>query len=181
MGGRGKSSPGNRNITDEQKKALEKYKLTDFYEINRIARGLPFENFQPDLDELEDYKHTTKILDHLIDQSPLKQRIITYRGINGSMAQSLIDQFKTGKLKTGDEIIDKGFMSVSTDSNIGQKFSKGQVLVTINLPKGTKGINAEIIKTGWKEQEIILGRGTKLKINDVKLVNNQLHIQTEVL
>ena len=103
-----------------------------------------------------------------IDKSSLPDMTV-YRGISGKYANSIKSQ-----LVSGAEIHDKGFVSTSMNERTASIFAKGNILMKITVPKGSKGIVS--LAEGDTEQELILQRGTKFVIDKADLENNTIHV-----
>jgi hypothetical protein len=112
-------------------------------------------------------------LDKLVEISPaLKEPTTTYRGIGNNFAMEL------NKNGVGSTYTDNGFVSVSLDMNIAGGFPSrptGNVMKIV-LPAGTKAINPSKFFTSGKiggtelrrEKELILGRGMKFEVLNIK-------------
>ena len=74
------------------------------------------------------------------------------------------------KLKIGDSIEDKGFISTSTEKQTARDFAGysdtvDSVLITIKIPKGT-----EVLAGSVSESELIINRGRKMKVIGIKKI-----------
>jgi hypothetical protein len=120
-----------------------------------------------------------KQLDKLIADAPsVPEPIIVHRGLKTHIKG----------LKAGDTISDNAYMSTSLEPAISQQFAglvgpkrKGEsALMRISVPKGAKGLYADVFNE-IDEQEFILPRATQLKITKVLHKNGVQHIEAELL
>lgn len=147
---------GEGKYTREEQMALRDYAGAEFAFMNTYSRN-------PGGPGAEYYERKSRNLDKMIDkQAPLKGEEIVYRGLRPSkdMEKALVK----------DAILeDKGFMSTSKDREVAKNF--GNYVMAIRVPKGTKALQVEdYIHTvaAKNEKELLLGRGTKLKITHVR-------------
>ena len=135
--------------------------------VQNVLRGLPTGEFA------KGYAKDFPINDlkHAIQRSVIKQNTVVYRGTaNPDILNA----------KIGDVITEKGFVSTSKERRSAEKFankladSQGRpkdTIVTIQLPKGTKGLDINATYAGFKEdnfyaaeQEVLLPAGTKFEV-----------------
>ena len=100
--------------------------------------------------------HETGIVEltkEIAAEPPLVTDIRVYRGVDRNFA---------GKLKVGDEFIDKGFTSTSTDEGIARVTRSGEpiTVMDVELIKGTPALTVK----GSSEKEIIVQRGTRYRV-----------------
>ena len=115
-----------------------------------------------------------KRLDSVMDNAPgLKENVITYRGVSGGRTDEVF-----GKLKPGDTFADPAYVSSSLDRSVPMDFingTRGQYVLEIENPAGTKGIFPAVFKEGKlnrslfndgmnAEAEWLLPRDTKFKV-----------------
>lgn len=171
----------NNTLTDKEKKILTKYTQTYSY-LNEPLRHIPYKGERTKLEQKNDLETLTKAIDKCtIDRDTVVRRGTHDYGIKMLGINSL------SKLKKGDEFIDGGFLStaVRTDKGFDMEFN-----LEIVVPKGSKGIYAEPFshytdsnifdwETGrlWNgkskevmksERELILQRGSKLRVLEIK-------------
>ena len=137
-------------------------------------RGYTVKDFQKVNTALRDDKTKSvyvKRMDAAFEKAPsLKDDTLLYRGV-----RAFLDQLD--ELQSGAVIHDKGFMSTSTRFDIAKEF--GAVLrdgtaknpekfetavLRIRTPAGTKAIKIGNSSVVAGEQEVLLGRGGKLRV-----------------
>jgi hypothetical protein len=82
-----------------------------------------------------------------------------YRGLHGIHAE------KFRNLKPGDTFHSKGFVSTTLDPNRSTHFSKGEDVLAVHVPKGSKGLYVSDPKlNSWQdERELLLPHGTHFR------------------
>lgn len=108
-------------------------------------------------------------LDRGIAQSPAPRRMLVYRGVNGEVS-ARSGRKAVQDLKAGDTWIEHGFMSTSASERIGREYAKGFNVreggeLHITVPQGFPA--APIPSQFSSEQEILLPRGTKFRVQSV--------------
>lgn len=170
--------------TDKQHAAMEYYRDdAGNADLNRNLRtGKPL--------SAAGKKHS-KELDTLLNDSKLDHDTMVYRGIAPSNPQARIfaEQIKSGQMKPGAVLTDKGYASTTLDSNIANgKFAEdGGVVFKIKAPKGSDGLymNAASDKfTGKRydgefrdEKEVLLPRNSQYKVGKIEKVGNQYVVE----
>lgn len=157
--------------------------------LNRVLRGQKLTGndakekvgarFNPD-DDIDYITHELYYLEHakviqkVIDNSPLKENLILYRGFNGSMFNDI---------KIGETFEEQGFTSTSINPLHTLRFAFGNtatgqvkddhVMFKINAKKGTKAIPISSIsdhRLSLAENnvnEVILQSGTRFKVTGI--------------
>lgn len=119
-------------------------------------------------------------IDKAFEKSTINEPILLQRG--ATYAAIGKDNFLTGykdpKSLIGLEFVDNGYMSTSI--NAGSKFS-GEIIMQIKADKGQQAIFVADISHFRTEYEVLLPRGTKLKIVDAQKVGSAIHLLTEVV
>lgn len=120
-------------------------------------------------DSVDDYtKGLIKGLDSVISKNKVQKDIVAFRGTSwGALDNRLIEIMMGDNYRDviGSTVIDKGFMSTSIGQ--GSAFSGEGLSYEIKVPKGTNGVFVEDLTVSKGEYELILPRGTELKIVDV--------------
>lgn len=149
-------------LTNGEKIALENYTRTGHQDTNALLRGqLDSESLSYDV-----AKDRASYIDSVFQKSSVASSTdgVVYRGI--VMETTKISESWASKLKAGDTIEDKGFISTSTQEYVADSFSRNNyftgVRFEIRVPKGTKIVGG--LET---ESEIIINRGTKMRVVDV--------------
>jgi hypothetical protein len=114
-------------------------------------------------------------LDFAIAKGRAPRDLVVYRGMTSNE--------QTVGLKKGSVFRDKAFMSTSASPKVASGFSyNGGVVFHIKIPKGA--ISIPMTKNGHYEQEreILLPRGTSLRVNSVrKDANGVTHVRARVI
>ena len=160
---------GGSKATPVERESLRDYAGEAYTDINDGLRGGPMKAMDPAT------RAKVKVLDGVIKKNQLPETAQVYRGLSAQLT----------KVKVGDTFTDKGFMSTSMDPAIASGFADG-VVFRIKVPKGT---NAALIgnKTpvagggAGSEEEILLGRGTKIKVTGYKKVGSGYVVDAEVV
>jgi hypothetical protein len=148
--------------------------------INEHLRGQ-----RPSL--FSDYAAHIPHLDAAIARSTINQDLTLYRGVRG------FEGFKATDL-VGSTFHDQAFFSTSARKRISEKFvgglgSEGDVLFSIQIPKGSKGLAVHKVKTGssfsgegkQSEHEVLLPRGTSVTVKSVRRRKDGTYIAKAVL
>lgn len=149
----------NREFSDLERKAIKSYSGPQFKTLNDALRQGFDPNAKRDPYEARispNQAEHIKILDEIISSSSLKQDSILHRWI-GADAFSKID-----KLTIGETFSDPAFTSTT---RIPEPESDHDYL-TILAPKGTNAIDIDKHSLHPEAKEILLGRNTKLQIQE---------------
>lgn len=115
-----------------------------------------------------------------LDKASLPEDMTLYRGTNKVELGNLKD-LSPDKL-IGEQFTQPSFMSTSTNSTVASGTFKGDLLMAIQAPKGSKGIDiAPISQYGAIESEILFQAGTEMIIKEATVIDNVLHIKVEIL
>lgn len=154
--------------TPRQIETLNDYVNADFEHLNGILRNDP--SINPDDIKMSDYQRIGDMRTW-INKSELKDDLTLWRGMESDPG-----------LKVGTTFTDQGFVSTSTNREIGEKFTgvkDDTVLVKVLAPKGTKGgaINRHFdeIEVPQSENEVILAPATRFRVlaEDMTTVNGR--------
>lgn len=178
---------GRVNTAELGGKAFKWGKALNADEIEAIASytgstSTAINNFwRQGLTDNDDVLEKTKHLDSAISKSVLKENVMLYRGagydaIGGKLAMPILQGNKDEVI--GATIQDMGFMSTSLGAD--SKFDK-EVTFQIMAKKGTKGMYVEDYTSTKGEMEVILARGTKMRIKDVNTFGSKIHLLVEVI
>lgn len=110
-------------------------------------------------------KDTIATLDRLISKAPKDKELVVYRAMRGDLVKSI---------KAGDIFQDDAFVSTSSASNKLELF--GGHIWTIKVPKGSPRL-----EMNTDENEVLLPRGTKLKILKSEAWGHAWRISAEVV
>lgn len=136
----------------EEKEAQKAYSRTTYIAVNGQLRSGA--DLSPEVAE------SVGRLDSMMSKNRTTSPIVTYRG--GHTHQSYAD------LQVGEILHDKAYMSTSTD---GRRAFPGEFLFVITSPAGTKA--AAINSHTPSEKEILLGRGTTLRLDRREVTKNR--------
>jgi len=130
-------------LTRRELEALRSYKEEGFSRINTVARRGGKSKEMPGIDSA-------------LKKNLLQEDVVVYRGIN----------IKPNTM-AGKTVTDMGYMSTSLDPSIAAGFAESTgTILRIRIPAGTPTAYMErMVILGKGESEMILGRGTKLKLS----------------
>lgn len=141
------------NLPSPQRSAISNYTGSDYHSINEYLRG----GYSYDTSAVD---RTVSNLDKSMRPMPFNTRVV--RHVSGT------EVFGTTNLETmvGKVIRDKGFLS-TTIKETGV-FTSGNVRMIIDVPQGAKARYVQDISMHKSEQELLLARGSHLKIKAVE-------------
>ena len=148
-----KTGPFYKSLSKAEMDAVSRYSGSDFRRVNGFLRGK--------------YKGSTALnnriqsLDSAIGRSAVNKDVTVVRGTTLSAFQRYHPKNFIGK-----EITEPGFMSTSVKPLSGFRFDHG-VRLNITAPKGTNAIYLEPVTSVKGEQEILFGRGTRMRVDNV--------------
>lgn len=163
----GRFAPTNKVLKHFEKdhastKHLSSYKGSGYKQINGYltgqTRGSP------------ETKEAVKSIDQAFKESALTQDEVLYRGVNKPALAANAEKY------VGHTIQNKAYQSTSRNPDKASHFGSGdrntdnQVLFVITAPKGTPAIHMDQFPGSDvpNEQEILLNRGTRFKVDDVQ-------------
>ena len=173
-----------RALDRERVDAINTYTTGGYYQrINYLARhGAASATSEYGAKDVEEAERITKILASTLDSSKVPMDVVAYRGmrLDGDKQERYVKRY--GSLGVGDVVIDKGFLSTSVNARVGLEFSEydtepGAVL-EIRVPKGAKGLYISSLSEIPEEGELLLQRGTKLRLVEKKTAT---HLVFEVV
>lgn len=140
---------GQLSVAD--KRVIQEYTNKDYRRINIAMRREKFAD--------ADMRQRAERLTELIKNAPpLDKDVYVYRGISKSL-QSM------GVVENS-EFIDKAFVSTSLNNKL-DTFNDMNTFMRIKIPAGTRALFVESISKVKGEQELLLGPGSKFKINTI--------------
>jgi hypothetical protein len=159
-------------LTKDERSALDGYSGTYYREINETLRGgSPWTDLSP-----AELRAEIAHLDASIRKGTLTAETTLYRGTSPAALGG-------GLPAVGTVMSDKAFLSTSRSSNIADAFanmSTGGVMMRITAPRGTRAADVSH-HTGGHEQEILLGRNTKLKVTGVSTSGGRTVVDVSVV
>jgi integrase len=155
------------DLSDDEKDVLHRYSESDYEYINKSL-------YIKDYPSASHWQEDIKKLTECIDRKEIPDNLLVYRGIRDSSilfgedasltAEELNDKYM------GSFILHKNFMSTSIDKNVSDNFAEDcerEVILSIKLPKGKKGIFMGDVSQYPQETEILVQRNSVLEIESV--------------
>lgn len=152
-----------------------------------------------------------KLLKKGLDEAtayPLGSAITLYRGVSaesifgkdfeeyGLLKSGLLNNYtdtdvvqavvNVRKATIGRTFVDKGFMSTSTSSAIGESFGGTQpVVMRISAKKSTRGIDLNKVRGLYRnntyEREVLLARNTRYKVTKIYAKNGHIYVDASII
>ena len=199
-GGGGKSSKSSGGYSKTEKKASPKEAIppiSDDVSLDHINSLMAYTGNSSSINGglrngklSERDKKIVKHLDEVISSAkPTKADTTVYRGITADSDFAK----KLASAKEGEVISDKAFMSTSVNKSKALEYARdagdagskkgksGGVVMEINVPKGTKTINLSGESDVNANEEVILGRGTSVKVTSVTKKGGETHVKVDVV
>ena len=163
--------------TLEEKKSLTAYSGDLYFSINPVLRG------EEDADDYNERSsnsllETIEHIDSAIQKCSFDKDIKVHRFAGKKVLA------KVSSMKEGDIFTDNAFLSTTAHDDVEHEVIKGSfsrnVIFVINVPKGTPAIALQGHHETRLEHEVLLGRGTKLRLDKIELRSevDQLHSAT---
>lgn len=124
---------------------------------------------EAEIEQYIDYQMQEKesIADEYIDEltsamakAETKKNMKTYRGLSSGYFNEIKD-----KLKVGDTLEDKGFVSTSTDEDVCSRF--GTWVMEVLIPKGSRATSVKHLSGVDDEDEVLLDAGSKFEVAEI--------------
>lgn len=199
-GGGGKSSKSSGGSSKTEKKASPKEAIppiSDDVSLDHINSLMAYTGNSSSINGglrngklSERDKKIVKHLDEVISSAkPTKADTTVYRGITADSDFAK----KLASAKEGEVISDKAFMPTSVNKSKALEYARdagdagskkgksGGVVMEINVPKGTKTINLSGESDVNSNEEVILGRGTSVKVTSVTKKGGETHVKVDVV
>lgn len=145
-------------ITNDERKAVTRYKLNNYSDINNYLRkGIVFGDTAENKSWIED---NIKNIDSLMEKSKLTDDITTYRYVSNGYAESVLLP------NVGKTVHEPGYMSTSYLEGVAKTAGNGNgAYMTIDVPKGTGIADLDSLATGdMMEYEVLLERGLDMTV-----------------
>jgi hypothetical protein len=149
-------------LTSEERFAIDHYSGFGYLSINRSLRGEQASNAE--------IKEQVAQLDAAISKGTLAAETTLYRG---TAARFL------GDLTPGTVLKDKAFLSTSRSMKAADYFGH-DAMIRITAPRGIRAADVSH-HAGGHEQEILLGRNTKLKVTGVSTSGGRTVVDVRVI
>lgn len=171
-----KSSSRKSTLPYHLEKVLDFYTDRGFLQINDFLRSIRDEK---DLTGAEKFsREVTRVkvenMDSVFGQTSASsdKDIYLYRGMTLPQREGEFSESWLSKLQVGVEFTDKGFVSTSHSKGITGSFATSRlslrVIFTIKVPAGVR-----VMAGLGQEKELILNRGTKFRVLNVKRVEKR--------
>ncbi len=207
MGSRGATSKSTKQLTSEQKEALDYYTEDGYYINNMLRNDRPLDSLEQNyiklLDQATDAKVKQDTLYRIVDAKTIFEGIndFSYEDLRshlilgddaydkGAYSQGIKARMeKMIQNSIGKTHIDKGYMSTTFDEETAQeKYSddthgRNKVLLRITNTKGAKGrdISKEYNRDYDIENEVLLSRGNKYKVNRIYSKDYLIYVDVEL-
>ncbi len=154
------------DLTDAQKKAIQKYTGDDYENINASLRGM--DKLHPDNVE------TVETMKEALGNSSLPEDMTLYRGTSTAALGSLRNL--PPEEMVGKTFTEKGFMSTSKDPAVAEGFYSDMIM-TVEAPKGSHALDIAPISEYDTESEVLFNAGQEMVITSAAEDDNGvLHI-----
>jgi hypothetical protein len=142
------------SLTADERAAIRYYTALGYLHLNACLRN----GSEPDAN-LAGY---LEAIDRAVAKSAVSEETIVYRGY----PKWYFDFLKRGGLGVGSVLYDDAFMSTSKAKQAAEIFAEWPdgLMVRIRIPAGSKGLDVTPYSQSPEEQEILLPRGTGLRI-----------------
>lgn len=153
------------DISPEEESILTSYTSHNYKFINKALYAG---------DDMELFDEQIKVMEECIDRKIIPENVLLYRGINdknilfGSDSGLSLDELNNKYQNTA--FIHKSFVSTSMNRDNAAMFTDNPdngVLLELKVPAGSKGIYVSSISKYTTEQEVILQRGSVLRIENI--------------
>jgi SPP1 gp7 family putative phage head morphogenesis protein len=155
------------NLDADEFSTLEDYVDAGYERINDFLRGKPIDEKEVPMTE-RDVKNMDSVFQKM--SAELSREDFVFRGMSLEERKGKMGDSWVAKLKVGDVLEDKGFVSTSQERTTAETFAKNgtftSVIFRITLPKGTRAMAGNT-----NEEEIILQRGSKMKVVKVTQID----------
>lgn len=170
--------PGPEGYTQEQLKALRDYTGSGYGPMNNTLRSSRGKRTNKDI----------RAMDAAIERAPRVPNNITVVR-NANLRQlGITGGRQDPRSAIGQELVDHGYLSTSVNRRGSMG---GEVRLEIAVPKGSKAVYVSgaggpkspsiISDYGGGESELIMARGSKLRIISVKKVGKRLHVTADLI
>ena len=160
------------SLSEDSIEALRTYQGSAYRSLNKWLRGLGKENLSKR--EADYMAQLTAKLDVATSQAVIRKNTYVYRGVTASALKAF--GITSGEQLVGMTLLDKGFMSTSVARSASEGFAGSRgVTFRIKLPRGSKAaVPLAATKSMTHENEIILPRGTKIRVTGYHQVGNRV-------
>lgn len=169
------------SLTDAEKDALRRYSEEDeignYVDLNDIAVKDAHQTYLKNIGaatksprDTPENRATMAALDSAISKGTVGQDITAYRGISKGVYEELRI---SGSLREGKTTAHARYMSTTLDKGVATEFSRDYApsgptyLMKVAVPKGSKGLFVGKNSAMGHEKELLLPRGTKLKVGKI--------------
>lgn len=180
---------GSREMLDslpwEEKRAVQEYTNENYDALNTYLRT----KHPAPKGMYEGSKEQIALIDSAFKKASATStgEMRLYRGMTVAKTASEVSSSWVGRLKVGDTLTDKGFVSTSYNKVDAEMFAGSMggagVIFVIRAPKGTR-----VLAGSQAESELILNRGTKMRVTGIKQIppresgmGSAMEIEVEIL
>jgi len=161
-------------LTSDQNHVVHVWASPDFSVVNRSLRGVEI-GYMPDMGMPLD--SVVKNLDKAIAGSTLTHELTVNRFVNDPKVFGV----KSPKDLVGKTLTDKGFLATSLGDVSAGDVEKGGMLFDIKIPKGSKALYLKPHLKTAKIHEVLLPRGTSLKVTGAKKKAGVWNVTAEIV
>lgn len=176
-----------QKLTNDETHAISRYSGSAHMEINDFLR---FDKYTNDKTIVDLVKHATSAMNKAVMPVTVRNAVREFDirvpasdyGFTSLKPAEAIKKFTAGAIW-----IDKGFISTTLHENGGYQLGGDSIRFDITVPKGAHAMYLDGSSEHPHEQEILLNRSTKFKINNVKMGKdptsglNQVHVKATVV
>jgi hypothetical protein len=160
-------------LSPEELAAVDRYVGGGYFSHNDELRGVVPSGTYVDPTQMP---KDLDVLDAALRAQPVPEDVLVHRGVAEDAFGSPLDQLK-GTVQQGE-----GYMStwVGTPTS-GPSGGRHPVQLNIRVPQGTPAIYIPSVAGRRGEQELLLGRGLRLYIHDVRRVGQRWVVDAEII
>jgi hypothetical protein len=168
------ATTGGETLTRAEISAVAEYQNESYRNINRYLRGQELTGFGNKEKLKQEIKENVKHIDSAFKKAPrLSKDVEVLRGVNPSNVASILNSGNP----VGKTFTEKSY--VSTTTRRGGYYLDRNVVMEIKVPKGTKVLQPR--GGNRREREVLLDRGTKMKVTGVRTEKNQVTGETRTV
>ncbi|WP_158644207.1 ADP-ribosyltransferase [Clostridium botulinum] len=160
------------NLSAKEKDAINGYfSRWDYKAINEYLRNGTLPSDDQDLHDEKIMKDRIETISEALGREPIPENVTVYRWCGapefGYKADKMpnIEQFEKDFLNK--DKLEKGFLSTSLSSEGTNGFAPRNIILRLQVPKGSKGAYISGITGNPREKEILLDKGSKYHINRI--------------
>ena len=170
-------SINDKEITSEERQALEYYTGSSYSTMNKLLRTPEYYDEHPDyLSDSSKQKHLEWIENchSALKKHKSTEAVVTYRGITHALMKKL------SGLESGDIITDDGFASTSTSRKTAESFASkksGGYIMTVLIPKGSQAASVKKLSWHGNENEVLINKKARFQVKGVDHENQEMIVE----